>query len=683
MGEPKKEAIFLKKWKEAVSHIAEKKFGKLNPEKLNTLLNQVIEDNLENKKMILVNNYKNLENRTDLLQLIDIIEQTQCIIGGGAVLYAQHDKVRNIIIAYNLMLKSERNALKNKRKSYEKYSYEWLIADIGQGNKKTKMNSLYGVMGYKRFLLYNRFIAESITNCGRNIISTAVMAFENFLAGSVKFNTENEVYQYIDNICGEYNKKYKNGFNTTIFHFDDIDTQVLERLESLMGFAIVPEFEKNIKDILANLSLEEKILLYYKNNLFEFSRLPFIMDKLRYIIQHVSELKVPELDKVEDVQSRQLMEDVWDFYKVFVLYDFPMFDRVRKAAYTDKVAVLYVDTDSDFLALNRWVEFITNEVMQNEFVFDKKESIFVAVNTITIYLGNVIEAALRTFCKNMHVTDEYAKLLSMKNEFYLETIVFTPVKKRYISNAILQEGQLLGGGLGVPEIKGFDFKKATTKQFVREYYEKICYEDVLKEDIKVIEIYHKIQILKNDIRTSMRKGESKYFKQAEVKLFEYYKEPFSNMGSKAVIVWNTLCPEYAIDLPSDVDIIPIKDLSLNYQKKPEYQNCKVDYRIGKKKIYNDEKVIDMVKENHPDLFKLLEERFYNNPNPLLRYMKLNYIAKPKNENTELPSWFSDIVDTEKVERDTLGLIFPILESLGMNLQSPKSKVKHLTNIVAL
>ena len=64
-------------------------------------------------------------------------------------------------------------------------------------------------------------------------------------------------------------------------------------------------------------------------------------------------------------------------------------------------------------------------------------------------------------------------------------------------------------------------------------------------------------------------------------------------------------------------------------------------------------------------------------------MSLKSIAKPKNNNIELPEWFSDLVNADKVVQDTLGLFHSIAESLGLNLLHTTSNTKFLSNMVDL
>ena len=216
------------------------------------------------------------------------------------------------------------------------------------------------------------------------------------------------------------------------------------------------EFVLTIENIVRNLSYEEKVMFYYKNNLYEFSQLPFIKDKLKYVIDSLDEFNAPDRKLIKDDAILAVVNELDKFYETFVLYDHPVYDRVRKAMYTDRDSVLYVDTDSNFLGLNKWVEFVKSDILNYQYNKPETNIEFITVNLMALILENVIDHGLQTLCKHMNVKPEFAKRLYMKNEFYLSRIIFTDAKKRYVSNSILQEGQLLNDGLGLPDIKGFD-----------------------------------------------------------------------------------------------------------------------------------------------------------------------------------------------------------------------------------
>ena len=668
------EAIFITQWKDEMKKRIKLRFPnkKLNMKKIEEYLDECIRKNMVNPKVVVVNNYRNKKTRTDLLSLIDTIYDNDLIIGGGGVLYVQHgtEGKENYMYQYIVEKQKLRGEYKAKRKLFKKHTAEWVYYDNLQLATKIIINGLYGCHGYEGFILFNKFLAESITNIGRQIICTAVMVFENFLSGSIQYNTEEEVYQHITNVCNEYDSK----MDFSLFELDDIDSKVFDRIMKTCAFEPGADFIQHIRIMITNMEYGQKVLLYYKNNLYEFSKLPFIYKKLQYIMANLDELKRPEKDDIKDPQVVAYIDEIWEFYKFFVLYDYPIYDRVRKAMFTDRSNVLYVDTDSNFIGLNQWVEFIKKDVLNDVYRQGKKEVEFIAVNIAAIFLAEVIDRGLHTLCKYMGTHKEHADRLKMKNEFYNSRMLFVEgTKKRYISISILQEGELLNDGKGDIEIKGFDFKKAITKPYIRDIYSDICENDILRPEIIDVEkIYMKILKLKKEIEESLLKGESQFFKQANVNILEHYAQPYSEAGIKGVMLWNTLCPDYAMELPTDCDIVPIIEMTGPiFDKKRS------------KRIWKNEKFMIDFSNKFPDAYDKLENGIFQNGNEEIREMKLTCIAKPNNPEIPIPEWFSFILDQNKVVLDDLKLFSPILNSLGLNMIKTNASDEYITDIIDL
>lgn len=665
------ESIALIQWKEQMTRLMEEKYGKLNKKKVDDYLNKIITSRCKNPKAVLVNNYLNCEIRTSVLEIIDIIENRNLIIGGEGCLFIQHPENEDdlsVIIRFIIYIMGERKKLKKERDVFDKGTFEYLLKDLGQGNKKIKINALYGSLGCASFIFFNKFLAMSITNGGRQIICTATLTFENFLGVKVKYNYESEVFTFIHRIVDELDTKYPNGIDCSPFYMNNIRGKVVKKLCERCAFDITTEFVQNLEDILDNYNEDYLTILYYKNNMIEFCKTPIMKAKIRHIVENIDELRSPDITKKNSNGDYIIPEDIQDeirefrkFCETFVMYSEPMFDRVRKTMFTDRDKVIYTDTDSTFLALNEWVTFIKDEVLMNHYTIPEMEVNFIAVNFMTFILETVIAKGLHDMCSAMNITDKWAARLVMKNEFYLAMIVFTNAKKRYISDAVLQEGKLLTdrktGEIGYPEIKGFDFKKAVVKPFVTKYYTDLSIYEILRTDnIRVDQIYLKLLQLKQTILDSIRSGSHEYYKQAKVQLIEQYKNPYQVQGIRAVLLWNCLFEDRQMELPIDVDIIPIK-------------------------VISDKKGRIWLEDNYPDLYKKVERDFFMSDNEKIANMELKVLAVPKNE-TDLPDWFFELVDEDKIVSDMLNLFYPIMESLGLRT-SKIGKSTYLTNMVDL
>lgn len=519
---------------------------------------------------------------------------------------------------------------------------------------------------------------------GRCIISSASILVERFMANAVKFVTLSELFMYLNNNLS-YCEDHKDEIDMSLFKSVDLNLlyDLCEKsLVNLCAFKLTDSEREHLSTLVHNLSEKQLVMVYYRNNLYEFTSLPRMRQLFHEVIDPLDKLEICEYDAISDINAKEAAKKINDLYLLYVYYDFPTFDKVRKTMYTDKHNSLYTDTDSVFVSLYKITKFLQNDIIGPKPNVSQRDYDVICVNLMLIYLNSVMEKALMRLCLEMNVDPETSKALNMKNEFIFSRILFTDKKKRYISLAIYQEGQLLGGGLGMPEIKGFDFKKSTTKDNVRAIYEDICINDILRTDnIDLVKIYKKMIALRNDIESSMTRLESRYFKQANVQVESHYKIPYSNQGYVSVQVWNAVCPDYAIELPTDVDIVPIIDLT--YKKPTPPKDATVKKNALPKSPKETNKNIAMIAEKFPDLYDRLLKNVYNNPRAEIRHMRIACMAKPKNSEVPLPDWFAAIVDTDKVVNDTIRLFLPITASLGLNtLHTTKSK-GYLSTFVSL
>ena len=531
-------------------------------------------------------------------------------------------------------------------------------------------------MGYPGFVLYNVFIAEAITNQGKHIITTAISCFEGFLGDNISFDTKGELYNFIRNIQNEYQTKYKGTLNIKPFRVDNLLSATVRRLIEKCTFKFDQSFIDGITDLLEGMSEEELTMIYYKNNLLGFLKNDFCKSVLRTVFTENGPLMVPYSDKLKDKTMQKLVEDLWKYIDTYVFYDYPVYDRIRKASYTDKARSLYTDTDSVFISLDHLVQFGLDEVLNFETPLEPDILSSTIANVMMIFVNYAVDRALKTLCRTINIPPEWAARLTMKNEFFFKKILFTERKKRYISLALLQEGVLLNDGKGLDEIKGFDFKKAVTKEYLKEYYTAIALDDILyPPEIDPSVVFGKMVALRDAIAEGVRGGDMKYFKQAAVKVPDQYKNPYQTQGVTAILFWNALCPEHQLEFPNDVNIVPVKELRFQASK-----------NSSKFQHPRNIKAIDEFATKWPDEYKRLEEQIYFNPNPDIQHMGMKYIATPKNPDIPVPDVIYDIIDYDKLVNDAIGLFLPVMRSIGIKSLSVgkyQGNAERMTNFVDL
>lgn len=669
----------LNEWKNEMKSLLKMKYkDKYSDKDIDIKLNKIIDRDCINRNVSLFNNYSNISTRTTILELTDAIERNHLIITGGGCLFLPHGTKPNILIDFIIEIMQRRKDAKKMRKNFDKGTDGWLKWDIAQLLNKLVINSLYGCMGYPGFLLYNVFTAEAITAQGRHIITTAINMVEGFIGGAFFFSDENELHHYLVNIHNEY--KHYGNLNVDAFEIKDYLPLAYDKLVANSKFDMDENMKASLKRILSRFPQGELALIYYKNNLLEFSKLSVIKSKFKYIIENNGLLSFCEMDLLKDDEMRKVTKDIWDLYEIFVLYNYPVNDRIRKAMYLPKTRALYTDTDSVFISVCHLVEYIKNDVMNgNNPMATDNDLTFTSVNLMLIFIGLAIDRALKTLCSSTNIEPEWATKLSMKNEFYLKRILFMEKKKRYISLSVLQEGQLLGGGKGKPEIKGIEFIKSNTKPFLREFYTNLATNEILyAEEINPNKIFREMIRLKKDIEYGILHGDSKYYKQSKVKTPDNYKNPFSTQGITSVMLWNTICPNHQIELPADVNIVPIKSLQ---QVKPDTTNLTIGQMVPDT-LFKNKNILEL-SEKYPEVFNRLCDQIYNNTNPLIRYMNLSSIALPKNTNTEIPQYVFDLINYEDIVNNSIQLFLPVMESLGIHSVPTTANISHMTNVITL
>ena len=681
-----KRYIFIQRWIEVMKKNFAMTLGeRYDEEKVNRVIDKALH-HIYLPRMRLVNNYLMREFEGSLLDIYDFIIKKKPIIAGNGVLFAQHGTIANPQLTWISNLMVERKGYKKKMFKYQKGSKEYKMYDLLQLNTKIKINSLYGVLNYIRFMLYNIFLAQCVTLTGQNVISSAACGFESFIAGDVGFVSMGEVRRFID-WCNQdaLDESIQDILGDTKIPLASAK-EVIGIIKSQCHFRLNDVQEKIIEEMVLNSSVGAIRLMRYKSNLKDFIEIPFIENLIRIFVTQSDGLMAPEIDKITSEEAKNALDTFWNYCDVFVMIKHPFYDRVRRNKYEFKRAVIYEDTDSNFLSLGRWVKHISDRIIHSSLTDGMRYS---AVNTFTIILGRVITSTYKTLTDSMNINPEMGARLQMKNEFYYPRILFVNTKKRYIGLQELREGNKLPGTIDDMDVKGFEFKKSITKETLREFYTRISYELIMcPKNIDPKAVLREIMALEQSIRQSLASGETVYFKQANVKLPGEYARPFSMPGIKAIYLWNALCPDYPIDLPTDVDIVPIKlETGRKKMKNPipglDCIPIGKDTKGNPQWIFNDTKIILDLAKKYPDMYMKLDGNIFRNSNDNIRGMALNFIAKPKNPAVPIPDWFYEIIDYNQIVNDSLKLYYPIMETLGIRILKTSHSMKHYTNMVML
>lgn len=625
-----KEHIFTKEWIDHYKGIFSTMYPEVDKKEIKSFLIEQVETNIKNPKGQLHNNYVNKSMDIDLLTLIDWFHTTKPIAAGFGLFFKNQNEVLNpnaVMLSGSLDMRAE---IKKFLKIYDEDTYEYAEAERGQKNEKVVANSFYGASGAKTSNFFNLYTATSVTATGQSLISTTETAFESFLTNNTLFIDLNDCMCFLKNIISE---------KCTIDDdfLPNISVELLMTRLKKTFFEYKEEYHYTLFLYLMNLSQKQLNRIYFKNNLYEFSKLMKMKNKLYKIINKVDSFRDP--NKVPDIIKDDI-KDLWDYYKEFVFYNYPAFNRIQRLKNDKRKTVVVVDTDSNMLNLEPWTKFLDSYIIKTNYKLkyrDENQLIYISINIMCYLLTCMIKDVLAKYTKTSNIPKEYRCKINMKNEFLFSKLILSSKKKRYINSILLREGKEMRPEK--PDIKGHDFVKSSTCEDSNKFFTRIVREKLLYTDnINISDILKELEKFEKVIRKSLEKGERNFLTPKSVKELEAYKDPFKEQGVRGIITWNYLYPDMEISLPEKVDIIKVK--------------------------LTNEKEIEPLKFTDPDIYKCIQRNIFGNPEEKISKKGVQVIAVPK-QIGEIPKWIVPYIDYDTIVNDNISKFYSVLEALGI------------------
>jgi len=324
------------------------------------------------------------------------------ILSGYGVFFKDQDNATNISSAALENLGKMRNEYKEKMKSAEHGSDEYTYYRILQLTVKVIMNSYYGILGQRNSAFYNPFVQNSITLTGVDLITTSIIAMEGLLSNNVKFEDTDDAITFIMNVRDE-----EKVFN--ILDYVDEAISKDELVDYLYNHSKDPE--KMNKDIIrayvSKLDIETVTRCYYKNQILEIiTNNSWFKQRLKNMIQFTYAEKPAEEMKgdLADFKSRLLD---------FCYYDFLFEDRFKRAVKDKRQSVVTIDTDSNFINLDKYVK-TTSEL----FCLDREneEQQMTVMNIFIDFTTDALKMLFWLLTTNMGLLDRAKPIINMKSE---------------------------------------------------------------------------------------------------------------------------------------------------------------------------------------------------------------------------------------------------------------------------
>lgn len=639
--------LFVDNWTSTMVRSLSHLYEDIKYKELYAIVKEICLSYIKDRHCIIENNYIGAFVELKLSRVYEWIHQVKPICAGNGTFYENQDKIYDPLNDVVRSFLTNRDKLKKQMYTYEAGSFLYMTYDGKQLSEKTMANSLYGCSGASVSFIFNKFTGASIPATGQSLISSAFVLFESFLSNSIKFNNLMELVTFVDNV-----KSQEYEFDTDMLPMIPYSEVKNRLLDNLIDFTT--EDGEFVGDMIE--SLPQKIVnkLYYKNNIYEFVKIPKISELMKNIL-HSSDVFVDPYNPPE--KMKEPLQELTDLLIEFVGYNEFNINKIDRFRFGERHAVLGADTDSLMVLIAPWVEFIKNEFILGDNVLinrDEDNSNFISVNIMGYVLTKLVTVGMANYTSRVNLLDEYAGNIKMKNEFLWSRYVSASTKKKYITSVKLREGYEMN-----PEkldIKGFEFIKSTASEDTMNKFKGIIVKRLIGcKEIDVKGIINDMNDFEEEIWDSLKNREKKYLQPKSVKESVEYKNPYGEMGFRSAILWNVLYPELPIDLPNKIDIIKLT-------------------------LDTPEKIISL-KGSIDDVIYERLMKIVNNDIKQIQTKMLSSIAIPRFVK-EIPEWMIPYIDYDTMCCDVLGKFYPVLESVGMTLLETSNNTYH-SNILKL
>jgi len=241
-------------------------------------------------------------------------------------------------------------------------------------------------------------------------------------------------------------------------------------------------------------------------------------------------------------------------------------------------------------------------------------------------------------------------MLTMKNEFLFVRILITDNKKNYASVIEFREGS----AMDKLDVKGLALTKSTTNRNASKIFKDILENDILRSgEIDLPHILRRLHQFEQEIRNSLKAGETTYLQPSSVKDFNAYDDPLKMQQVVATIMWNTAFPENEIVPPDSFFIVKTNLTKL--------------------------KDLDRIKDIEPVIYERLKTEIFEG-NERLAKKGVYVMAIPRDE--KVPSWLTPFIDVEEMTTTTMKSIMPVLKALELESIHNSASDDNYSNVIS-
>lgn len=618
------------------------KFSKEKEEDLKKIITDIVNNRIVDVQCEIINNYKVTETKTTLVKLIDRLLAKTVIVTGEGSLYRPDSTMASKAL---LQLLALRKLAKNKALEYKKNKdfVNYRKWNVIQNVYKLLVNSYYGLLGARSSLIYNKFLAASVTSTARTFITSVIMGFED-LTNNLLFFDINDFYKYASNV-----HKYLSNFESITNFVADKEVLINRYLSKFK--TVNKEITLQVKEYFNNIT-DNNILLnfYYKNNLYEYLKIPIVHERMIKLFDNdytnIFLYMDNPLSKMKTDTEIKAHKDIYDFFKYIAdeLY-IPEYhsNRIKKLDHLKRENILLTDTDSVFLYLNKFNRFCRLTLPNyNE---NNALNLFIFMGT---RLSEIVIGKLAV--DRLNIPKDLAPKIALKNEFIFSRVILTKNRRQYVAKGKWQEGRRLPDDIE-PEIKGLTLKKSSLHKRVRTFYNHLIQSDLLDPTIDFGKLFTKLFTFRDEMYDDIvNKRSTDYCGTLKLNNLNAYANPDRMPVVRGTAIWNKLYPNDTIQ---------------------SGEKCGAYKLIGLTKLKDLDKIPDLYVRN------CIKEAIFDDP--ALAKKGANVICFPKGLE-KYPEWLSPFIKVESIINDNMSHIIILLESFRLKTITEKGK-KHISNIV--
>jgi DNA polymerase elongation subunit (family B) len=525
----------------------------------------------------------------------------------------------------------------------DQYTYYKIL----QSTYKVLANSYYGILGERNSVFYNPHVQNSITMTGQDLITTAILTIENFLADNVKFEDFDDIVNFIFETLSE-----------------NVDDQILKYVDEPVSKSDLARYltsktnkrlddlsEKKLNDMISKLSSEDINRLFYKNRVVEFLKNSYVKERFSRLLSFKYDTEDPTKEMSKELKP--FIKMITDFCFSNIIFE----DRFKRVINMDRKNVVVSDTDSTFINLSSYIDATNKMFSLNT---ENKDQQLTLMN---IYIDIVTEVLAKTFSKmtgNSGLLDQFKPIISMKNEFVFSRIMLTRNKKSYAGTITSELGKLLPKP--VLDMKGLSIRKSSVAKTLKKQFTDILKEDVLNvKNINLAHIIKKFDQLGLEVEKSLKNGDLTYSLPKNIENIDGYKDASMQEPVRGTIVWNSIEPETPIVPPEKVNIVKMRAFD------------KTSPELEKLKLSNEPK--------YNSIIKTVFNEGVEKPTIDISRFGLSVVSIPKSVE-RIPEYLLPMIDFQSMVNNNMTNGYIILESLGIYTEEVKT-TKYKSNIIEI